>query len=248
MLRCSVVRGKCSSSAAAVDQVAAGARTQRDPCDRRLALAGGAVAGARGEIDRRCRDRLGDRLLLLALADVLRLLGLLLDRVEVLVGLLGRCSAGRRPPGRCRPRGALPERTVSPAPAQRRPSRRPAARRRRPEPPGRPPARRPRPIPQPPGPPRSVPRGRRRPAPPWRARGRSARPTPLPPGRPPARRPRPIPRSPSPPRRARRAVGPPAPRRSAASRGPRVCPRLPSDLYLEGFAAVCATCGCSGPA
>src|SRR4051795_6126967 len=78
MLRCSVGRGKKTSSVrplmvywpgagrsgtparrgAAVDGVLAGAGQERDPRDRGLALAGRAVAGARSEVD---RDR-GDRL------------------------------------------------------------------------------------------------------------------------------------------------------------------------------------------
>jgi hypothetical protein len=73
---------------APVDEIGARARTEGDAGDRRLALAGRAVARARRQVDGSGRDRLGERVVLLLLTVALGLIGLLLDGVGVLV-LLG---------------------------------------------------------------------------------------------------------------------------------------------------------------
>src|SRR6185312_926637 len=80
---------------AAVDEVGAGPRAQRDAGDRGLALARRAVARSRGEVDRDARDRLGDRLVPVGLAALRLLLALLLDgvRVDVLLALAERVDA-----------------------------------------------------------------------------------------------------------------------------------------------------------
>src|SRR3979411_2571704 len=59
--------GEVLLQGAAIDEIGAGAGTQRDAGDRRLALAGRAVAGPRGQVDRGTRDRLDDRLLAILL-------------------------------------------------------------------------------------------------------------------------------------------------------------------------------------
>ena len=110
MLRCRVVAREVLLERAPVDQVGAGARPQRHARDRRLALARRAVARAGGEIDRGGRDRLArapPRLLLLAWLGASSSTSVRVDRVGVLVAPR-RGPAGRRPRGRCRPRGARP--------------------------------------------------------------------------------------------------------------------------------------------
>ncbi len=237
MLRCSVMRGKCSSRVLPVDQVAAGARPQRDPGDRRLALAGGAVAGARGQVDRGRRDGLGDRLVLLSVLAGRCLLAVVVDRVgiDVLLAAAERVDAlghdvdlevrawhrgllaGRRlllglglGIGRLLLQGL--EGRVLGCPGDLLGL----------------------------GGGNRVALGRR--ALRGRARAGSARRVaPAPPGRPRGLRPRRSRRSRSPPRSERRAGA------SRRRRSSRVCPRLPSNLDLDACGC-CATCGCSGPA
>ena len=105
MLRCRVSAREVLLERAPVDQVGAAAGTQDDAGDRGLALAGGAVAGAGGEVDGGRGDRLGEDLLV----GFLGLLGVLHDgvlglhdrvRVDVLLGLP-------------RPSGSTPSGTMS---------------------------------------------------------------------------------------------------------------------------------------
>src|ERR1019366_4695600 len=73
---------------AAVDQIGAGARSQRHTCDRRLALTRGAIARARGQVDRSRCDRLCKRLVLGVRTGLLGRLAVLVQSVGILVGLL----------------------------------------------------------------------------------------------------------------------------------------------------------------
>ena len=251
MLRCSVDAREVLLERAPVDEIGARAGTQRHARDRRLALAGRAVARAGGEVDRGGGDRLGERPPPSSCARGLGGLGLVLDGVGVLVASLRRGRAGRRPRGRCPPRGARPARPVSRAArAPLRPRPRPAPRRRGPRPPALPRAARPR---------RSR-RSRWRPR--WAPRGPRLRPAP--------RRPRQ--------RVCRLPPGPPAAASSAASSAePAISACLARDgtacwasrrawparrlrrrallVLLVGHQASIskgcgfwATCGCSGPA
>ena len=67
MLRCSVGRGKKTVERAAVDRVRAGAGLEDHARDGGLALAGGAVARAGGEVDGGVGDRLGEVLVVVGL-------------------------------------------------------------------------------------------------------------------------------------------------------------------------------------
>ncbi len=94
MLRCSVARGKKSTSVLPLIVVDARAGLEDHAGDGRLALAGGAVASVGGEVDRDAGDRL------LAPPPRRRPPRLRRPRPRRPAG-----RAGRRPPRRCRPRG-----------------------------------------------------------------------------------------------------------------------------------------------